>query len=549
MDHPLFFLFYIISFVSSIATLVVGMLIFIRGVKRTTFIYFLSLSLSTVIWGLATALYYYNILEPYRSLQVTTMFFSGMCMSVSFLHFSFWIFEEKNKSFYTRKRRALISLPAILMLLAIAVNPGLFGSPVSLDSVNIFAIDKGSFVSLFVFVLAFYMVFSLVVLIKKYTESAGIYKTRFRFVVSYAIFAVCVSIVTNVLLPFYLQIYILYWFGPLVLAVSITVVAFEMLFFYGWNMRLFLVELFVTCIVLTMIVQASLFSTVLTKIINTIITGLILLVSYFLLKSVKNETVIKKKTEKLVEELEGINEKLKSLDRKKSDFMTIASHHLRDPLTAIKGYASMLIEGSYGDNITVDAYVAIRKIYESSERLVVIVNDFMTVSNIESGDVEYIYSIEDINVLVAAVCDEMNIAIESSGLSFSCVVDSAKKSMVKVDIGKIRQVFSNLIDNALKYTKEGFVKVEVVQGGKDDKVQVKISDSGIGMSKATMNELFKKFSRAEGISKINTGGSGLGLYVAREMAKEHMGDIYAESEGKGKGSTFIIELPLVKEED
>ena len=116
--------------------------------------------------------------------------------------------------------------------------------------------------------------------------------------------------------------------------------------------------------------------------------------------------------------------------------------------------------------------------------------------------------------------------------------------MIHGDKEKIRQIFHNLIENAIKYTREGEIRISTERFG--DKLVFKISDTGIGMSKETISHIFKKFSRAEKIGEeTHISGSGLGLYVAREMVKGHHGKIWAESPGEGKGSTFFVELDAV----
>src|SRR3989344_4324660 len=163
----------------------------------------------------------------------------------------------------------------------------------------------------------------------------------------------------------------------------------------------------------------------------------------------------------LYQQIQAANLKLKELDKQKTEFVSIASHQLRSPLTAIKGYSSMMLEGTYG----------------------------------ELGE-------------------------------------------------KIKQVISNLIDNAIKYTPAGAVDVTVNDG--KGVVRLAVKDSGVGIPAEVMSKLFEKFVRADDAGKINYAGTGLGLYVAKQMVEAHKGKIWAESEGAGKGSTFIVELPAKK---
>jgi len=263
----------------------------------------------------------------------------------------------------------------------------------------------------------------------------------------------------------------------------------------------------------------------------------------FLIRSVKNEVKRREHTEMLVGKLRVANQKLKELDEQKSDFLSIASHQLRTPLTAIKGYTSMIQEGVYGKLNKKTANV-IDKIFHSSQRLVFIVNDLLDMSRIEQG--RFKYSPEDVNVVdvLKDVIDELRPVASEKGLDFGFKSNDNLNVVVSADPGKIRQVFSNIIDNSIKYTASGYVNVFITESKKKNTVIVRIEDSGMGIEKDSMKKIFEKFSRAQEAIKAHTGGSGIGLYVAKEIMRAHKGNIWAESEGLGKGAAFYIEIPL-----
>ncbi|MCX6712903.1 MAG: HAMP domain-containing sensor histidine kinase, partial [Candidatus Vogelbacteria bacterium] len=179
-------------------------------------------------------------------------------------------------------------------------------------------------------------------------------------------------------------------------------------------------------------------------------------------------------------------------------------------------------------------------------KLVLVIEDFLNITRIELGRIKYDLTEWSFNTLVKNVIGEQKPNIERRGLSFSYDED-APEYKVYADQGKVSQVISNLIDNSTKYTKEGSIAVKV--SGVTDKdgkkgVRVTVKDTGVGVAPETMPHLFEKFSRAEDASKTNIIGTGLGLYVAKQIMDAHQGKIWAESEGKGKGSTFFVELAL-----
>lgn len=246
-----------------------------------------------------------------------------------------------------------------------------------------------------------------------------------------------------------------------------------------------------------------------------------------------------KELEKLNVELAEANEKLKGLDKLKTEFLSLASHQLRSPLTAIKGYASMLYEGSFGQMEPKQVEGA-KRIYTSAQGLVNIVEDLLNVSKIEQGGMKYEFMATDVSKLVRDLYNEMKIPAESKSLEFNLDIPAGDVFMISADPVKLKQVFLNLVDNSIKYTQKGSVNISLSREG--DNVVFLVKDTGMGIAPETLTKLFEKFNRGDSGS-TNTGGSGLGLYLAREIARAHKGDVTITSEGLGKGSTFKVTLP------
>lgn len=265
---------------------------------------------------------------------------------------------------------------------------------------------------------------------------------------------------------------------------------------------------------------------------------------YLLVKSVKREIKQREEIAGLATQLQGANERLQELDKMKSEFVSIASHQLRSPLTAIRGYASMLLEGSYG-KIPKKAKESIERIQESSRYMALSVEDYLNVSRIEAGNMKYELSNFDLREEVEKVADDVRPTVERKGLALEYESKCSGLCMVQADIGKTRQVIQNLIDNALKYTPGGKISIVTHDDLKRKKVYVTIRDTGVGMSAETIEALFDKFVRAKNANKVNVTGTGLGLFVAKKMVEEMGGRIWAESDGEGKGSSFHIEFPAV----
>ncbi|MFA6392493.1 MAG: HAMP domain-containing sensor histidine kinase [Candidatus Paceibacterota bacterium] len=251
---------------------------------------------------------------------------------------------------------------------------------------------------------------------------------------------------------------------------------------------------------------------------------------------------LNKEIERLNGELGDANEKLKGLDKLKTEFVSLASHQLRSPLTAIKGYASMLMDGDYGE-MTKEAKEAIDRMYQSSKNLTIVVEDLLNVTKIESGGMKFEMAPFDLSIIVEDEVKDFSIATEKKGLKLNFEKDSDTSFMVNGDKEKIRQIIINFIDNSVKYTKEGSVNVSVKN--QNNKVVFCVKDTGMGMTEEVKDSLFQKFARGDG-ARMNTTGTGLGLYLAKQIVEAHKGRVWVESEGEGKGSAFFMELNATK---
>jgi signal transduction histidine kinase len=279
--------------------------------------------------------------------------------------------------------------------------------------------------------------------------------------------------------------------------------------------------------------------------------------SFFLFKNLHRESEQRIRIEKLSEELQSskmrieetnlslaeANEKLKSLDKLKTEFLSLASHQLRSPLTAIKGYTSMLMAGDFGD-INPKQKETVGRVFESTNHLTKVVEDLLNVSKIEQGGMQYTMAPFDFEKAAKDLATDLSVTAKNKGLKLTFETDNKSPYTVKGDMEKIRQVILNLLDNSIKYTKEGSLTVKLSKDEKTNKILWSVADTGVGIPPEIKKTLFQKFSRGEG-AKMNTSGSGLGLYLAKTIIEGHKGRVWVESEGAGKGSVFFVELDAV----
>ncbi len=317
------------------------------------------------------------------------------------------------------------------------------------------------------------------------------------------------------------------------------VITYAILKHHLFNVRVIATELFTFAIWMFILIRtlfaqstAERFSDIV-LLITTIAAGVLLI------RSVWKEVQQKDKLEVLTKQLESANVELKRLDAAKSEFVSIVSHQLRTPLTAVKGYISMVKEGTYG-KITAIQQDVLEKVFQSGERLIAFINDLLNLNRIEDGRITYTFASVDLAQMVDEVVFDLKAIAELKKLKLAWIKPHGLP-MAWADADKVRQVVINFIDNAVKYTKQGSVAVSLKL--ENDFLIFAVKDTGVGMGPEEKARLFKKFERGEGGRLLYTGGTGLGLYVAKLMTDAHKGEISGTSEGKEKGSTFTIKVP------
>jgi len=317
-----------------------------------------------------------------------------------------------------------------------------------------------------------------------------------------------------------------------VIFVIIAAVGITRHFLFG--VRVILTEFLIGIMGLMLFILPFLVETVALKIITLFILLLFCVSSYLLIKATYQEIKRREEIEKLYKELE-------KLDKAKSEFVSIASHQLRTPLTAIKGYISMMLESDYG-NPPEKMKLPLKNIYTSNERLIKLVNDLLNVSRIEAGRIQIKKESFSLQEMINSIIEELKSLTGNKNIYLKLEKLKQKLPNIYADKEKIRQAIVNIIDNAIHYTTKGGINVKIDEHG--SKLRVIITDTGEGMTKTELSYLFESFSRGKAGSKLWTEGAGLGLYVTKKFIELNKGKIWAESQGKNKGSTFYIELPI-----
>ncbi len=463
-------------------------------------------------------------------------------MFVSLLYFSYFFIEKKDASIAWKIFVMLLLSPVIILI----------SSKFNLTKFNITDCEatQGGLLSYIYFLDILFSFWIIVFLIKSYIKAEKEFKRQIIYLflgVTLFLFAFFwVNTITSITKNWEMGQY-----GLFGMTFFMGMLAFLIVKFKAFDIKLIGTQALVVAMVI-LIGSMFFFVQGTTAVILTAVTLFLTLVAgWALVKSVKLEVLRKEELQLMSDKLANANDQLRKLDNAKSEFISIASHQLRTPLTAIKGFVSLLLEGSYG-KLDPKQEDVLNKVYLSNDRLVNLVEDLLNISRIESGRMEFKFELRQAEDICQEVIDTFVIRAREHGLLLEYKKPAELLPKIMVDGAKVREVISNMMDNAIKYTPKGGVtlKVEKVLGdtqsipSPEGSIRITVSDTGIGIPETELPYLFAKFSRGKDIKRLSAGGTGLGLYVGRNMIEASGGKIWAESGGQDKGSRFIIELPI-----
>ena len=230
------------------------------------------------------------------------------------------------------------------------------------------------------------------------------------------------------------------------------------------------------------------------------------------------------------------------IDRMKSEFISLASHQLRTPLSSIKTYSHMLSDGYMGE-VTHAQREALRTIINATNRMNELISTLLNITRIESGTIAVSSKMISVDKLVQDVVKDLEVQAGDKNIDITIKLPSTPVR-VKTDSLIAKEILSNLIANSLKYTPEGG-NIQVRVQRKKNSIVVVVKDNGVGIPKYSQDQIFTKFFRAPNVLKYETTGTGLGLYLVKGLTEQIGGRIWFESE-EGKGSTFFLSLPTPK---
>jgi signal transduction histidine kinase len=524
------------------STGILGFIVFFSNKKSFTSRAFLFFSLVTLFWGTT------NFLVQKVTSSEASFFLARLEIFFATFHaFSFLtlavVFPKdtyKMSNFYK-----FILFPYILLLSALTLTPFILESPLQINSLGqVISIKNGPGIPIFGISVGAMILTGLFSLFRKRLRAQGDLKNQLRFVLSGAALTLVLILSFNFIFPAVLSNVEFRGLGIIYILPFVTFTAYAIIRFKLLNIKIIATEslsLLIIIVAFFQILNADNFSE--TSISVTVFFAL-LFSSVLLIRSVRREVEQR-------EQLAVANRELGRLNEEKTSFLNFASHELRYAPTVIRNYSSLLLEGSYGE-LAQKVRDTIQTIFNLAQGDLKLVDDYLNVARIEQGKIKYDFKPVNLTKMVSTVIDNFEGIAKETNTRIEKAFNAEKEITIKLDESKIGEVLNNLVDNAVeKYAKGTTVSVSLEPAVDGSKVLIKLSDTGIGMSKETIAKLFQRFSRARNVERDSKGikGSGLGLYLARQYVLAHGGRIWAESAGEGKGSVFFLELPAIPPEN
>lgn len=536
-------LLYYSHFPAIVIALSVGLFVYLHAPKLLLNKLLLAISLCFTGWTLINLIAWTNIQSD--TILFFWAFFGVLQALISILCVYFiYVFLTK-KDAPKRMKLTLLLLVAPTLLLA---TTDLNISGFNLDWCDAFDYENVAFLSYYSFLGVLAMIWITYLLIRNYRTATAEFKKQiilmgvgiqsFLFLFFAMIYIGSIGAIADFYEDSQLEFYGLFGMTIFMVLMGVLIVRFK-----TFSVGAHIAQALAFALLILVASQYTYASTPTSLILTTITLILTMWASLVIVRSIKKEIRQREEIENLAVRLKKANKRLRELDQMKSEFVSIASHQLRSPLTSIRGYASMLLEGTYG-KLSQKATEAVTRISESSQYMASSVEDYLNVSRIEAGNMKY--ELIDFNLKDEAshVADDKRQEAMKSALLLSFKSDMDTHGIVNADIGKTRQILHNLINNALKYTPRGTVTIFAHDDKKQKLMHIDIIDSGIGMKDEELEDIFGKFERAHNANQTNVTGTGLGLFVARKMARAMGGDVTAHSDGVGHGSTFRLTMPL-----
>ena len=523
---------------TGLTSLMLGAVVFLSNRKSITNRSFLFFVTTVSIWG-GLNYFSYHALLPSIGLWILrlVMFFS--IWQAYFLFQFFVVFPEIDYKFPALYKKFVLPITAFVSFLTL--TPLVFRRIAEISSTGVITkIENGPGIVLFGILASGFVFSGIVIFVRKIFIDK---EKRKRFSLLLVLLGTSITfllvLIFNFVFPAFFSESRYVVFGSVFFLPFIFLTTYAIIKHHLLNIKIISTEILVFVLAMPILIELVGAQTLLIRVYKAFVFLLIVNSGLLLIKSVRKEVEQREKLQVITSELQIANTRLQELDRQKTDFLSIAAHQLRTPLSIMNGYIELLTEGAYG-SVTKEQKDIYKNIDESNAHLVKLVDSFLDITRLEQGRTKYDFAEHDLNQVIGSVVKELAMKASQKGLGLEWQPNEIAAKII-FDEEKIRHVVFNYVDNAAKYCDSGKINISIAEEGQG--VAVRVKDDGIGFDKVDEVNFFQKFYRGNNVRGVNVNGTGLGLFVCAKFIDAHHGRVWAHSPGIGKGSEFGFWIP------
>lgn len=534
---PLNFPFWI-PLTSGLLMAVAGGYAFLQNRKNAASKYFLGFSLSCGGWAILTAVTF--------GLGNTSIFLVDLnilssIFIIPFIFFTLSNFPDGEYPPAGFMKKITIGITVLLFSLLVLFPRSYIIRVVNISG-NITSM-AGPLYFIFFLILAAYVFVSVFYLYKTYKKSSGRIKAHAMASIISLALATTGALITNTLSPFLNFGGTQTWFGPPFVLIAVISIAYMLS--ETKKKRMGLWPVIAAAIVLILVGMRQMLIAPSVEIL--VLSGLVLVDSVFLMSFLVRDYLVensdRKNLENLLRQVNKANDELKKQDDAKSEFISIASHHLRTPLTSVKWAISSLLDGSYG-NVTAEQSKLLKNLNSRNEQYIKFIRGFLDFSKVEAGKIEFNAELFNIVSLLKESIERFSAFAKENKVAIHCDCDPAMITDFYFDKESMQKIFETIIENAIIYKRrEGAGNLAISVSRDGSSAIVAFADNGIGIEKEHLDRIGEKFFRSDSVKEYVAEGTGLGVYIAKNLMALQGGDLSIYSEA-GKGTTVTLKLPL-----
>ncbi|MCK5027286.1 MAG: hypothetical protein KAS07_02625 [Candidatus Pacebacteria bacterium] len=562
-----------------ITSFVLAVAVFKQPKKTQNKMFFSAMSFLVSLWvadcillhygNVFDSVFYMELADILSVLIVTPLFFLFLLFALSF---------KTGKLEIKKKTFVVISiLPAIIMFLVIVAPDLFYGKVTSVETGYVCDVETRFMFTVYNVYMLSYIISGSVIFIRLYRAAKEkIRKKQIKFILAGTFIPLINGIVIGGFGPMFFDQYTdFFWLAPTGIFILVASFYYSVTKHHLFNVKIIGTEIFTFLICSFLFIKIFTDESSTMKVVDIALFILVVISGVFLIRSVLREVSQKEKLATLTEDLSNANnelsdlnnnleekvkeqtkevrkayavekkarERLEMFDKIKSEFVSVAAHQLRTPLSGIRWSLGIVLDEK-NKNLTTDQETFLNQADKATKNLINIVGDLLNVTKIESGEFGYSMGQNDLKKIINDSIDSSKILLEKKQINISFEDKAPELKPFVFDAIKIIMALKNIIINAIDYTKEGG-KIMVVLSEESEDAVITITDNGIGMSDKERINLFTKFYRSSEARLMETDRSGLGLFVVKKIIDKHAGTINVESK-KGKGTKVTVHLPIVQ---